>query len=53
MSFHNLQIHGKTWQILYKDSKLKEQMEVDFGVPIHKDLDLYDIPNINEEILIL
>ena len=53
IKFHNYKEFGKTWQILYKDSKLREQMETDFGVPIHADLELYDIPDINEEKLTL
>ena len=53
LNFHKFEPFGKTWKILYKDSKLREQMELDFGVVIHKDLDLFDIPNIKEEILML
>ena len=49
LKFHDYKLYGKTWQILYKDSKLREQMEIDFGVPIHVDLELYDVPNISEE----
>lgn len=53
LNFHGFKPFGKTWKILYKDSKLREQMELDFGVVIHKDLDLFDIPVLTEEILIL
>ena len=49
IKFHDYKPFGKTWQILHKDSKLREQMEIDFGVPIHADLELFDIPDINEE----
>lgn len=53
MKFHGFTEDGQTWKILNKDSSLREQMELKFGMPVHKDLDLFDIPDIKEEMLIL
>jgi hypothetical protein len=53
LSFHGFKEEGQTGQILYKSPKLREQLEIKLEAPIYKDMELYDIPLLTEEILIL
>lgn len=50
LKFHNFSIGGKTWEILNKSPKLREQLEAEFDVPIHNNMELYDIPELKEEV---
>jgi hypothetical protein len=43
---------GKMAQILYKSSKRREQLELDFGVPISRDLELFSIPDLMDEVYV-
>jgi hypothetical protein len=49
MEFHKYAVNGFMWKILNKSPQLREQLEITFNVPINTSLDLYDIPDINQE----
>lgn len=49
LRFHNYSKEGVMWKILNKDSKLREQMEIQFDTPISTLLELYEIPAIEDE----
>lgn len=49
VKFHELKERSSLVQILTKDSKLREQLEEDLGVPIPESMDLLDTPVIEEE----
>lgn len=53
VNFHNLSLLGQTYQVLYKDDRRRKQLELEFGVPIHNDLELFDIPNLWEETFVV
>lgn len=53
MSFHNFKEDGQTYQILYKSETRRKQLEMDLGCSIYENLELYDIPLLTEEILII
>ena len=44
LKFHNQSKSGKIGRILYKDPKLREQLEMEFAMEIKESLELYDIP---------
>lgn len=49
MKFHKYVYGGTMHQILYRDPKLRKQLEIQFNVEISSNLELYDIPDIKEE----
>lgn len=49
ISFHGYTQTGTMYQILNKDSKLRQQMELQFNVPISANSELYSIPELDEE----
>lgn len=50
MSFNNAQQNGKIYQILNKSSTLRRQLELNLGVLLSSDIELYDIPDKTKEI---
>jgi hypothetical protein len=53
LQFHGFKEDGQTGHILYKSQTRREQLELNLGAPIYKDMELYDIPLLTEEILII
>jgi hypothetical protein len=49
IQFHNYTEGGTMYQILNKDSKLKQQLELQFNVQISNTSELYSIPEIEDE----
>jgi hypothetical protein len=49
LTFHGFSKEGETAQILYKDSKRKKQLEMEFDIRIHEELELYSKPELIEE----
>lgn len=50
LSFNNCNEDSILGQILYKSPVRKKQFELDFGVKIHSELELYDKPKLSEEV---
>ena len=49
INFHGYTQTGTMAQVLNKDSKLRQQMELQFNVPININSELYSIPEMREE----
>jgi len=49
LKFHNYSEDGTMGLVLNKHPKLREQLEIHFNTPIHKNSELYSIPDIGEE----
>lgn len=49
LKFHNYSTEGTTAKILYKDSALRNQLELHLGAIINEDLDLFDKPDLYAE----
>jgi hypothetical protein len=49
LNFHKFPMTGETAQILFKDSRRRKQLELEFGMEFHKDLELFSKPELTEE----
>jgi hypothetical protein len=50
LSFHKLNLYGETAKILYKDSELRKQLEIELGLPLVKGAELHSIPVLLNEL---
>jgi len=51
MSFYGLRKGGDTYNILYKEKALREQLELEFMCELPPNIELYDIPTLNKELI--
>lgn len=49
LTFHKFNQHGETYKILYKDSVRRKQLEIDLGVTLPENIELFDIPEMENE----
>ena len=52
MAFYGYKRYGQMYNILYKSPKLKQQLELELGIILPEDIDLYSKPDLDKEILI-
>ena len=50
IQFHHFEKDGRMYQVLYKDEKLRKQLELEYATTIPKDLDLFDRAEWKDEI---